>query len=147
VKNHPQDSRLSTLMVVVRGQKGMIQASSVPCERVFSSAKETDTLKRNRIHPLLMEVLQTLKFSLKKEQFNFTSGWQTAVGEMKGMGNAGSTKDLLAHLLTGDCQATTDTLLHVLSDSNDDNNDNDDRDNGKLDDGLYDDNEDNQDGE
>jgi hypothetical protein len=119
-----------------------IQASSVPCEHVFSSAKETDTLKCNCIHPLLMEVLQTLKFSFKKEQFNFTSGWQMAVGEMKGTGNAGSTKDLLVHLLTGDRQATTDTLLHVLSDSNDDDNDNDDHDNGKLDDGLYDDNED-----
>jgi hypothetical protein len=52
-----------------------IQASSVPCERVFSSAKETNTVKHNRIHPVLMEALQTLKFSLKKERFNFTSGW------------------------------------------------------------------------
>ena len=54
-----------------------IQASSVPCERVFSSAKETDTQKRNRIHPVLMEALQTLKFSFKKERFDFTGGWQT----------------------------------------------------------------------
>jgi hypothetical protein len=91
-----------------------IQASSVPCERVFSSAKETDTVKRNRIHPVLMEALQTLKFSLKKERFNFTSGWQTAPSKMKRMGNAGTTKDLLAHLLTGDRQATTDALLHAL---------------------------------
>jgi hAT family C-terminal dimerisation region len=45
-----------------------IQASSVPCEHVFSSAKETDTVKRNRIHPMLMEVLQMLKFSLKKDR-------------------------------------------------------------------------------
>jgi hypothetical protein len=100
-----------------------IQASSVPCERVFSSAKETDTLKRNRIHPVLMEALQTLKFSLKKERFNFTGGWQTAQGKMKGRGNAGSTKDLLSHLLTGDRQATTDALLHALSDSDDDDGD------------------------
>jgi hypothetical protein len=77
-----------------------IQASSVPCERVFLSAKETDTLKRNRIHPVLMEALQTLKFLLKKERFNFTGGWQTAPSMMK-RGNAGTTKDLLAHLLTG----------------------------------------------
>src|SRR5260370_1519803 len=102
-----------------------IQASSVPCERVFSSAKETDTLKCNCIHPVLMEALQTLKFSLKKERFNFTSGWQMALSEMKGKGNAGTTKDLLVHLLTRDCQATTDALLHVLSDS-DDEDDNDD---------------------
>src|SRR5260370_38691608 len=81
-----------------------IQASSVPCERVFSSAKETDTLKRNRIHPVLMEALQTLKFSLKKERFNFTVGWQTPLSEMKGKGNTGITKDRLAHWLTSDRQ-------------------------------------------
>src|SRR5258708_31095869 len=117
-----------------------IQASSVPCEQVFSSTKETDTLKCNRIHPVLMEALQTLKFSLKKERFNFTGGWQTALSEMKGKGNAGTTKDLLAHLLTRDCQATTDTLLHALSDSDDeDDNDNDDSDNGEFKDGLHND--------
>ena len=44
-----------------------IQASAVPCERVFSSSTETDTKKRNRISPALMEALQVLKFSLKKD--------------------------------------------------------------------------------
>src|SRR5258708_2672337 len=117
-----------------------IQASSVPCERVFSSAKETDTLKCNHIYPVLMEALQTLKFSLKKKWFNFTGGWQMALSEMKGKGNAGTTKDLLTHLLTRDRQATTDTLLHVLSDSNDeDDNDNDNSDDGEFEDGLHDD--------
>lgn len=48
-----------------------IQASSVPSERVFSSSSETDTKRRNRIHPVLMEALQMLKFALKKERFNF----------------------------------------------------------------------------
>ena len=94
-----------------------IQASSVPCERVFSSAKETDTLKRNRIHPMLMEALQTLKFSLKKDRrsFSFTDGWKTAKVEM--MEAQKSTKeDLLAQLLTGDRQATTDALLKVFDD-------------------------------
>jgi hAT family C-terminal dimerisation region len=114
-----------------------IQASSVPCERVFSSAKETDTLKRNRIHPVLMEALQTLKFSLKKERFNFTSGWQTPQSKMK---TTGTTKDLLAHLLTGDRQATTDALLHALSDSEDEDDKNsDDGDDGEIEDGLHDD--------
>jgi len=79
-----------------------------------------------------MEALQTLKFSLKKERFNFTCGWQMAQSKMERMGNAGTTKDLLAHLLTGDRQATTDTLLHALSDSDDEDgndgcSDNDDR--------------------
>ena len=45
-----------------------IQASAVPCERVFSSSAETDTKKRNRISPALMEALQVLKFSLKKDR-------------------------------------------------------------------------------
>jgi hypothetical protein len=55
-----------------------IQATSVPCERIFSSAKETDTRKRNRMSPLLMEALQLLKFTLKKERLNFTEGWVTS---------------------------------------------------------------------
>src|SRR5260370_32077671 len=118
-----------------------IQASSVPCERVFSSAKETDTLKCNRIHPVLMEALQTLKFSLKKERFNFTGGWQTALSKMKGKGNAGTTKDLLVHLLTRDRQATTDALLHALSDSDDEDDiDNHDSNDGEFKDGLHNDN-------
>ncbi|EIN03294.1 hATC-domain-containing protein, partial [Punctularia strigosozonata HHB-11173 SS5] len=37
------------------------QASSVACERLFSSAKETDTLRRNRLSPAVMEALQFLK--------------------------------------------------------------------------------------
>jgi hypothetical protein len=126
---------------VVRNRPGLSSDSgvSVPCERVFSSAKETDTVKRNRIHPVLMEALQTLKFSLKKEQFNFTSGWQTAPSKMKRMGNAGTTKDLLAHLLTGDRQATTDALLHALSDGDDDDDDDGNGDDGEFEDGLHND--------
>jgi hypothetical protein len=53
-----------------------IQASAVPCERVFSSSAETDTKKRNRIKPELMEALQILKFSLKKTRLDFTSHLQ-----------------------------------------------------------------------
>ena len=52
-----------------------IQATSVPCERVFSSAKETDTAKRNCMSPVLMEALQLLKFMLKKQRLDFTKGW------------------------------------------------------------------------
>ena len=39
-----------------------VQASAVPSERVFSSSAQTDTARRNRINPLLMEALQMLKF-------------------------------------------------------------------------------------
>ena len=52
-----------------------IQGSAVPCERVFSSAKETMTPRRNRITAELMEALQLLKFSVKKgRSLNFTAG-------------------------------------------------------------------------
>jgi hypothetical protein len=50
-----------------------IQASAVPCERAFSSSAETDTKRRNRIRPELMEALQVLKFALKKSRLNFTA--------------------------------------------------------------------------
>jgi hypothetical protein len=43
-----------------------IQASSIPCERIFSSSTETDTKKRNRISPILMEALQMLKYDFRK---------------------------------------------------------------------------------
>jgi hAT family C-terminal dimerisation region len=59
-----------------------IQASSVPSERVFSSSAETDTKKRNRISPLLMEALQMLKFYLKKKRLDFTESWVTTELQM-----------------------------------------------------------------
>lgn len=94
-----------------------IQASAVPCERVFSSAKETDTSKHNRIHPMLMEALQMLKFSLKKDRqsISFTDGWKTAKSEMM-EAKKFTKEDLLAQLLTGDRQTTTDTLINALDD-------------------------------
>jgi hAT family C-terminal dimerisation region len=52
-----------------------IQGSAVPCERVFSSSKETTTARRNRLGPELMEALQMLKFSFKKgRELDFTAG-------------------------------------------------------------------------
>lgn len=47
------------------------QASAVPCERVFSSSKETCSLHRNRICPELLEALQVLKFAHKKTCLSF----------------------------------------------------------------------------
>ena len=38
-----------------------IQASSVPCERAFSSCAETDTKRRNRLSTSLIEALQVMK--------------------------------------------------------------------------------------
>jgi hAT family C-terminal dimerisation region len=52
-----------------------IQGSSVPCERVFSSGKETMSAHRNRIKYDLMEALQMLKFSINRgKELNFTAG-------------------------------------------------------------------------
>jgi hypothetical protein len=51
-----------------------IQASSVPCERAFSSAAETNTVRRNKLGPVMMEALQMLKFGFRNEPFNFTQG-------------------------------------------------------------------------
>ncbi|KAL4262028.1 Zinc finger BED domain-containing [Pleurotus pulmonarius] len=52
-----------------------IQGSAVPCERVFSSAKETTTMRRNRISPDLMESLQVLKFYIRKgRELDFSVG-------------------------------------------------------------------------
>ncbi len=59
-----------------------IQASLVPCERVFSSSAEMDMKWRNHINPDLMEVLQVLKFQLKKEHLNFMAGWSTKEKQM-----------------------------------------------------------------
>ena len=94
-----------------------IQASSVPCKHIFLSAKETDMLKRNQMNPMMMKALQTLKFSLKKDRqsISFTNGWKTAKVEM--MEAPKTTKDdLLAQLLIGDRQATTDALLKAFDD-------------------------------
>ena len=68
-----------------------IQASSVPCERVFSSGKETMTPRRGRISADLMESLQLLKYSFKKgRSLDFTAGmsWRA---ELKAFELAGHT--------------------------------------------------------
>ena len=56
-----------------------------------------------------------LKFSLKKDQrsFSFTGGWRTAKAEMM-EAQKPTKEDLLAQLLTGDRQATTDALLNIF---------------------------------
>lgn len=52
-----------------------IQGTSVPCECIFSSAKETNTVRRSSMSAHLMEALQFLKFALKKRgSLNFTEG-------------------------------------------------------------------------
>ena len=56
-----------------------IQASSVPCERVFSSSKETITVKRNALSPKLVEALQLLKYANKQGKgLSFIEGLEEA---------------------------------------------------------------------
>jgi len=90
-----------------------IQATSVPCERVFSSAKETDTAKRNQISPVLMEALQLLKFSIKKERLNFMDGWSTSEAAMIGVSKPTDTP--LGSLFLGDPDTVLDTMLNDFS--------------------------------
>jgi hypothetical protein len=60
-----------------------VQATSVPSERVFSSSAETNTKRRNRLSPALMEALQMLKFNFKKTRLNFMAEFQS-VPELDG---------------------------------------------------------------
>ena len=54
-----------------------VQASSVPCECVFSSAKEIITPRRNRLTAKTIEALQIIKFSLKNTQgLDFMAGFR-----------------------------------------------------------------------
>jgi hypothetical protein len=39
-----------------------VQASAVPCERVFSSSKETNALRRSSLSRIVMKILQFLKY-------------------------------------------------------------------------------------
>ena len=92
-----------------------VQATSVPCECVFSSVKETDTAKQNRISPVLMEALQLLKFYLKKECLNFSAGWETseeAMGVVRK--STHSLADALGVYDAEDRDARLDTILNEL---------------------------------
>ena len=73
-----------------------IQASAVPCERVFSSSAETDMKKQDRISPALMEALQILKFSLKKDHL------------------ISSTFDIREYLSTDDGPSSAGSLMEML---------------------------------
>jgi hypothetical protein len=49
-----------------------VQASAVPCERVFLSRKETDNNRRANLSPEKMEQLQILKYGYRGERLSFT---------------------------------------------------------------------------
>jgi len=97
-----------------------IQASAVPSERVFSSSAETDTQKRNRINPVLMEALQMLKFGLKKARLDFMQGWVTEEKLMRE--TEAVSEDLLAGIFGDDGGTSLDALFDFLADEDDDEN-------------------------
>ena len=85
-----------------------IQASSVPCERVFSSSKETVSARRNTLSPDLMEALQLLKFATKQGRgLYFTEGWDKdkEVAELEETKKEHSVEDFLGHYLFHNLQS------------------------------------------
>jgi hypothetical protein len=94
-----------------------VQASAVPCERVFSSSSETHTKKRNRLSPVLMEALQMVKFFLKKEWLNFTKGWVASQWDMEhGVVYESGSNELLTST-----NSTNDALLRAIAEEECDN--------------------------
>jgi hypothetical protein len=88
-----------------------IQASAVTCERVFSSSAETDTKKRNRISPLLMESLQMLKYNLKKTRLNFTERYSLSEKELT---DDAPEDDMLRKLLSDNFQDAMDRIMQSI---------------------------------
>lgn len=76
-----------------------IQASSVPCERAFSSSSLTDTKRRNRLGPMMFEALQVLKHWYKKDRIKWMDKWITAEEEMSA---STSSNDALAALMAAE---------------------------------------------
>jgi len=89
-----------------------IQVPAVPCKRVPPSSAETDIKKRNWISPVLMEVLQMLKFHFKKEQLNFTEGWLMSEKEMT---ETEPEEGLLKKLLDPSFQDTMDQVIQSIN--------------------------------
>ena len=96
-----------------------IQASAVPSERVFLSSAETDTKKRNRINPVLMEALQMLKFALKQSRLNFTKGWITPESMLQEQ-EPELGKDLLSDLLGLNSEDVVDNIIQLFGEDDTD---------------------------
>ena len=99
-----------------------IQASSIPCERVFSSSTETMTKHRNHISLVLMEALQMTKFFLKKDRLKFMEGLVTSQHEMQ---LDEDKDDVLARIVDANLnkeevmQAVDDVIIMIAEDEGD----------------------------
>jgi hypothetical protein len=85
-----------------------VQVSSVSCEWIFSSSKETCAMRRNLLSSALLEVLQVLKHIYKQGRLDFTSELvateedysiesvtEAAVNELVSLGKSDELLDLL----------------------------------------------------
>ena len=73
----------------------------MPCERVFSSSKETTRARRNRLKPNIMEATQILKFQARNmRELNFTEGLEEKdeIAELEGVEMARPVEDLRAYI-------------------------------------------------
>lgn len=91
-----------------------MQASAVPCERIFSSSKETCALRHSLLSASLLEVLQVLKHLYKQDRLDFTSDWiaseddysiekasEAAIHELVASGKCEELIDLLQNMDSG----------------------------------------------
>jgi hypothetical protein len=60
-----------------------VPATSVPSERIFSSSAQTDTQRRNKLSPAMMEALQVLKFNHRNGVIDFTAGLVDDPGDLE----------------------------------------------------------------
>jgi hypothetical protein len=99
-----------------------ISASAVPCEWVFSSAKETTTARCSWMSPQLMEYLQMLKFSIRNgPSLNFTAGTscEEEIAELEGKARQSAKLP----------EDITSYLTHLLESCDDDDSSEEDEDN------------------
>jgi hypothetical protein len=85
-----------------------VQVSAVSCERIFSSSKETCTMRRNLLSSVLLEVLQVLKHVYKEgtshlivmeEDYSIESVMEAAsINELVSLGKTDELLDLLCSM-------------------------------------------------
>ena len=74
----------------------------MPCERVFSSSKETITARRNALSPCLIEALQLLKYTTKNGRgISFIEGLEAAeeLAELEKREEGETVEELSSYLL------------------------------------------------
>jgi hypothetical protein len=87
-----------------------VQATSVPSERIFSSAGRTVTKDRNRLAPQHFEMLQIYKFYLRSKRLSFVSDWLDDEQDVL-MANLQSDMDIA--LATGEHQQLLELLAEL----------------------------------